>query len=141
MADDIRWKQRFDNYSRAFQALSRAVDLARQRALSELEQQGLVQGFEFTHELAWNVLKDYLEEQGVAGIIGSKNASRADFRNGLIEDGEAWMEMIKARNLSSHTYNPETAAEIVNNILTCFYPAFEQLTHTFAGLAEQAENN
>lgn len=141
MADDIRWKQRFDNYCRAFQALSRAVDLARQRALSELEQQGLVQGFEFTHELAWNVLKDYLEEQGVVGIIGSRNASRAAFKNGLIEDGEAWMEMIKARNLSSHTYNPETAEQIANNIMTRFYPAFEQLTHTFTGLAEQAENN
>jgi hypothetical protein len=61
MSEDIRWKQRFDNYCRAFETLRRGVELASQRELSELEQQGLVQGFEFTHELAWNVLKDYLK--------------------------------------------------------------------------------
>ncbi len=138
MTDDIRWKQRFDNYLRAFQTLSRAVELAEQRDLSELEQQGLVQGFEFTHELAWNVLKDYLEEMGNTGIIGSRGATREAFKNGLIEDGEAWMEMIKARNLSSHTYNPEIAEEIVEDILTRFYPAFAQLARKFTALAAQA---
>ena len=141
MPEDIRWKQRFDNYLRAFQTLRRAVELAAQRDLSELEQQGLVQGFEFTHELAWKVLKDYLEEQGVTGIIGSKNATREAFKNGLIDDGEAWMEMIKARNLSSHTYNQETADEVVENILTCFYPAFEQLTRKFTALTERDGND
>lgn len=140
MPEDIRWRQRFDNFLRAFQTLRRAVELAAQRDLSELEQQGLVQGFEFTHELAWNVLKDYLEEQGITGIIGSKNAAREAFKNGLIEDGEVWMEMIKARNLSSHTYNLETAEEIVEGILTRFYPAFEQMMHTFSSLAEQTGN-
>ena len=138
MTDDIRWQQRLDNYLRAFQTLSRAVDLAAQRGLSELEQQGLVQGFEFTHELAWNVLKDYLEEMGITGIIGSRGASREAFKNGLIEDGEAWMEMIKARNLSSHTYNPETAKEVVEGILTRFYPAFAQLARKFTALADQS---
>jgi nucleotidyltransferase substrate binding protein (TIGR01987 family) len=140
MSEDIRWKQRFDNYLRAFKTLGRAVELAHQRDLSELEQQGLIQGFEFTHELAWNVLKDYLEEKGVAGIIGSKGATREAFKNGLIEDGEAWMKMIKARNLSSHTYNQETADEVVEDILTCFYPAFEQMTRTFTTLSEQVVN-
>lgn len=138
MTEDIRWKQRFDNYLRAFETLRRAVDLARQRDLSELEQQGLIQGFEFTHELAWNVLKDYLEESGISGIIGSKGATREAFKNGLIHDGESWMEMIKARNLSSHTYNQDTAEEVVTNILSRFYPAFEQMTATFTALAEQA---
>jgi len=137
MAEDIRWKQRLDNYLRAFQTLRRAVELAAQRDLSELEQQGLVQGFEFTHELAWNVLKDYLEEQGFVGIIGSKNATREAFKNGLIENGEVWMDMIKARNRSSHTYNLETAEEIAESILTSFYPAFEQLSLKFTALAEQ----
>jgi nucleotidyltransferase substrate binding protein (TIGR01987 family) len=141
MPEDIRWRQRFNNYLKAFQTLSRAVDLAAQRDLSELEEQGLVQGFEFTHELAWNVLKDYLEEQGVSGIIGSKNATREAFKNGLIDDGDAWMGMIKARNLSSHTYNPEIAEEIVENILARFYPAFEQMAKKFTMLAEQTENS
>ena len=139
--EDIRWKQCFDNYLRAFETLRRAVELARRRDLSELEQQGLIQGFEFTHELAWNVLKDYLEETGISGIIGSKGATREAFKNGLIHDGESWMEMIKSRNLSSHTYNQDTAEEVATNILTRFYPAFEQLTATFTALAEQAEDN
>lgn len=136
MSDDVRWRQSFDNYCRAFQTLSRGVELASQRKLSELEQQGLVQGFEFTHELAWNVLKDYLEDNGISGVIGSKGATREAFKNGLIDDGEAWMEMIKARNLSSHTYNQATAEEVVGMIVTCFYPAFERMTHKFLELAE-----
>ena len=86
---DIRWKQRFDNYLQVFQTLVEAVELARTRELSKLEQQGLIQGFEFTHELAWNVLKDYLEEQGFVDIIGSKNAPRQAFKNGLLTDGDA----------------------------------------------------
>ena len=140
MTEDTRWKQRFDNYLRAFETLRRAVDLARQRDLSELEQQGLIQGFEFTHELAWNVLKDYLEESGISGIVGSKGATREAFKNGLIVDGDSWMEMIKSRNLSSHTYNQDTAEVVVRNILMRFYPAFEQMITTFSALAERSED-
>ncbi|MBU1666237.1 MAG: nucleotidyltransferase substrate binding protein [Gammaproteobacteria bacterium] len=137
MVDDIRWKQRFSNFLKAFQTLSRAVAITEQRELSELEEQGLIQGFEFTHELAWNVLKDYLEDQGFSGLIGSKDASRTAFRNGLIEEGEVWMDMIKARNLSSHTYNPEVAENIVENILQRFYPAFENLADKMNALMDQ----
>lgn len=134
MTADIRWKQRFNNFLKALQTLTDAVELAQQRALSKLEQQGLIQGFEFTHELAWNVLKDYLEEQGFVGIIGSKNASREAFKNALIEDGEAWMDMIKARKLTSHTYNLDVAASIATDILTRFYPAFAAMAKTFSAL-------
>lgn len=134
MTADIRWKQRFHNFLKALQTLAEAVELAQQRPLSKLEQQGLIQGFEFTHELAWNVLKDYLEEQGFVGIIGSKNASRQAFKNALIQDGEAWMDMIKARNLTSHTYNLDVAAGIATDILTRFYPAFTTMAATFAAL-------
>ena len=134
---DIRWKQRFDNYTRAMQTLRRASELAGQRELTELERQGLIQGFEFTHELAWNVLKDYLEEQGFVGIIGSKNASREAFKNGLIRDGEVWMDMIKARNLTSHTHNIGVAESIAKDVLTRFYPAFVELETCFRTLCEQ----
>lgn len=133
---DIRWKQRFDNFLRALQTLTEAIEINRQRALTRLEQQGLIQGFEFTHELAWNVLKDYLEEQGYVDLIGSKNATRTAFKNGLIRDGEAWMDMIRARNLSSHTYNIEVAEKIAEDILTRFYPAFVALAQTFTDLIE-----
>src|SRR5580658_5383482 len=90
---DIRWQQRFRNYRQALPRLTEAVRLSEERPLSELEQQGLIQGFEFTHELGWNVLKDYLETQGIGDVIGSKNATRQAFKNGLIADGEAWMDM------------------------------------------------
>lgn len=134
---DIRWKQRFNNYSQALQTLRRAVALARERDLSELEEQGLIRGFEFTHELAWNVLKDYLEEQGVIGIVGSKNATREAFKNGLISDGESWMDMIKARNLTSHTYNTEIAEGIAKDILSRFYHAFSDMEKRFSQLSSQ----
>lgn len=127
MSLDIRWRQRFDNYQRALQTLSRAVALSAERPLSELEQQGLIQVFEFTHELAWNMLKDFLEAQGIAGLIGSRDAIRTAFKNGLIQEGETWMEMIKARNLSSHTYQLELANRLAAEILQRFYPAFVAL--------------
>lgn len=136
---DIRWKQRFNNYRNALQTVRNAAGLSEQRALSELEQQGLIQEFEFTHELAWNVLKDYLEEQGFVGIIGSKNATREAFKNGLIADGDAWMDMIKARNLTSHTYQTTVANGIANDILTRFYPAFVALEQRFSQLGMQAD--
>ena len=121
---DIRWKQRFDNYRRALQTLTEAVELSQQRPLSKLEQQGIIQGFEFTHELAWNVLKDYLEDQGYVSIVGSKNATRLAFKNNLISDGDVWMDMIKARNLSSHTYNVDLAENMTKDIVDRYYKAF-----------------
>lgn len=133
-SQDIRWVQRFSNYRKAMLTLSEAADLASTRALSNLEQQGLIQGFEFTHELAWNVLKDYLEAQGFVGIIGSRNATREAFKNALIADGEVWMDMIKARNMSSHTYSTEIAQKIATDILQRFYPAFEAMAATFNAL-------
>jgi len=135
MAEDIRWKQRFSNYEKAFQSLTEAVDLSRERELSALEQQGLIQSFEFTHELAWKVLKDYLEYQGVAEVVGSRDASRFAFQNSLIQDGEVWMQMIAARNQTSHTYNLKIAQAVVDSILIQFYPAFNQLAKKFGELA------
>ena len=124
MSEDIRWKQRFDNYQRALHQLTLAAELSRQRPLSDLEKQGIIQGFEFVHELAWNVLKDFLEYEGIQGIVGSRGAVREAFKRGLIEDGETWMDMIEKRNLSSHTYNLEIALTLVNAILNAYYPAF-----------------
>lgn len=124
--------QRFSNFRKAMLTISEAADLASTRRLSNLEQQGLIQGFEFTHELAWNVLKDYLEAQGFVGIIGSRNATREAFKNALVADGEVWMDMIKARNMTSHTYSTAIAQEIAADILRRFYPAFEAMAATFS---------
>lgn len=139
MAEDIRWKQRFDNYLRALQVLTDAVALAGERALSPLEEQGVIQAFEFTHELAWNVLKDYLEHQGVQNVVGSRGAVREAFRNGLIDDGQAWMDMIRDRNLSSHTYDPKTAREIVARVVGEHHRAFVDMAKTFSALHARPE--
>lgn len=133
---DIRWRQRFENFKGAFAQLKRATTLARQRPLSELEQQGLIKAFEFTHELAWNVLKDYLEAEGIVGIIGSRGAAREAFQKGLVEDGETWMEMIKARNSSSHIYDYAVAQSIARDVLNRFEPALAALDGKFQSIVD-----
>jgi len=121
---DMRWQQRFSNYQRVFAQLAGAIALAQQRPLSPLEQQGLIQAFEFTQELAWLVMKDYLNYQGITAITGSRDAIRAAFRLGLVEDGEGWMDTIKSRNQAAHTYDETTAnalaAVITNRYLRLF---------------------
>ena len=131
---DIRWHQRLDNYARALKQLTSAVELASTRALSELEKQGLIQAFEFTHELAWNVMKDYFFFQGQSNITGSRDAAREAYHKGLIEDGEAWMEMIKSRNQTSHTYNQRVADEIVQHIIQLYCKCFEQFLEKMEAL-------
>lgn len=121
---DIRWQQRLDNYSTALRQLESAVEIAKARPLSDLEKQGMIQAFEFTHELAWNVMKDYFEYQGRPGITGSRDAAREAFQKGLVEAGDVWMEMIKSRNQTSHTYNKKTADEIVERVQIYYFPAF-----------------
>ena len=123
MNEEIRWKQRFDNFTRALHQLTLAVELSRQRTLSDLEKQGVIQSFEFVHELAWNVLKDFLEYEGIQGVVGSRGAVREAFKRGVIDDGELWMDMTEKRNLSSHTYNHTLAEELVNGIINGYYPA------------------
>ena len=139
MADpDLRWRQRFDNFQRALQVLQRGVALAQQRPLSELEQQGLIQGFAFTHELAWNLLKDYLHYQGISGIIGSRDATRLAFQSGLLgDDGEGWMAMIKARNQSLHTYNLEQAQAIASDVVNRYAPLLGALRDRFLALSQR----
>lgn len=121
---DIRWHQRLSNYNKALNQLTKAVELTKQRELSDLENQGLIQAFEFTHELAWNVMKDYFEYQGNTFITGSRDATREAFSKGLITNGEGWMEMIKSRNQTSHTYNEETAEEIAEKIINIYNSLF-----------------
>ena len=131
---DVRWKQRFSNYKKALANLRKFVDKGE---LSELEKQGLIKAFEYTYELAWNTLKDFLKYQGQAEIYGSRDAIRMAFSNGLIEDGEGWMDMLQSRNKTSHTYNEETAEEIANAILTRYYPLFIKFEHKMNSLLSE----
>lgn len=121
---DIRWKQRFVNFTKALGELEEAVELSRERSLSKLEKQGLIQLFGYTYELAWQVMEDFFLYQGNPEIRGSRDATREAFKNGLIDDGEIWMDMIKSRNLTSHTYNEDIANEIADKTSDQYYEAF-----------------
>lgn len=122
---DVRWHQRLANFEKAFERLRSAVALSRQRELSDLEKQGLIQAFEFTHELAWKVMKDYFSWQGTVDITGSRDATREAFAQGVVTDGEGWMEMIVSRNQTSHTYNEAVANEIAARVSARYLPLFE----------------
>ena len=138
-ATDIRWRQRFDNFKKAFRQLREAVELAKQRELTQLEEQGLIQAFEYTHELAWNSLKDFLESRGAQQMYGSKDASREAVKAGLIENGETWMAMIQSRNRTSHTYDEVTAHEIAAAVKEDYFTEFEALIATLKRLQNEED--
>ncbi len=131
---DIRWKQRFSNYKKALSQLESAVVLMRDRGLSDLEKQGLIQAFEVTYELAWNTLKDYLRWQGIGEITGSRDTIREAFARELIDDGEVWMKMLADRNRTTHTYNEATTRGIIENVQQSYINQFAALKVKFAVL-------
>jgi len=133
---DIHWMQRFNNYSKTLDQLTKFIEKG---DLNELEKQGMIQAFECTYELAWNMVKDYFEAQGETTIFGSRDAFRLAFKRGLIENGEAWMAMITSRTLTSHTYNEEIAEEIVADIATVYFQEFVVLRAKFETLKEDTE--
>ena len=137
---DIRWIQRFSNYNKALATLSEAVALNEERTLSKLEKKGLIQSFEYTHELAWKIMQDFLREIGGIKTIGSRDTTREAFAAKLIENGDNWMEMIKKRNLTSHTYNEETSEEIYKSIIEDFHPLFVAFQTKMQELKEKEEN-
>lgn len=131
---DIRWRQRFANYKKALQQLTKFIDKA---DLNELEQQGLIKAFEYTYELGWNLLRDFLVDRGNTSIYGSRDAIREAFSAGLIKDGEGWMAMYADRNKTSHTYNEDTADEITRNVFTRYFPVFVALREKMDVLSKE----
>ena len=139
-SQDVRWIQRSSQFDKAFSQLREAVELAGRRQLSRLEAQGLIQGFEYTHELAWKTLKDFLEARGVINLYDSRDSTRAAFGASLIENGKTWMEMIQSRNLTTHTYNEATATQIFAAILDRYFVEFQDL-HTRLEFLKQEESS
>jgi len=128
---DIRWQQRFNNYTKAVSQLQKFIEKG---DLNELEKQGLIQAFEYTFELSWNVIRDYYEFQGSEGIQGSRDAFRMAYTRRLISDGEQWQNMVESRIKSSHTYNEETAVEIAEAIVHTYFGLFVSLQRTMEGI-------
>jgi len=127
---DIRWKQRFDNFDRAFVLLREALEngLA---ALSQLEKEGTIQRFEVAFELAWKTMKDYLEEDGlVVNPATPRNVIKEAFAAKLLDDGQVWIDMMLHRNLLSHTYDIKVFEEVLQAVARRYLPALDRL-HEF----------
>ena len=125
---DIRWVQRFSNYRKALYKLGQAVSIVSEKMnwdedVDDLLQEGLIQRFEYTHELAWKVMKDYAEYQGYTDIKGSRDAIRKSLEMRII-DSPKWMESIEDRNQTSHNYDDETVKEIFKAVMNEYYPLF-----------------
>jgi len=131
---DIRWEQRFSSYQKALRKFIKAVNVvadtismeegSTNESITELLKEGLIQRFEYTHQLAWNVMKDYAEYQGNNELSGSRDATREAFKMGLISDAEGWMDMIKSRNETSHIYNEDTANSIIGKIINRYHALY-----------------
>lgn len=135
--EDVRWRQRLDNYLRAMATLERVVGHAGEAPWSEVEQLALIQAFEFCHELAWNLLRDYLVADGATGLTGSRSTTRLAFEVGLLKDGQVWMDMIEARNRTSHTYDEAQAAEIAGQLVGVWLHPLQDLRARFQTLADK----
>ncbi len=127
---DIRWIQRFSNFQKALKQLENGVYLYKTRPLTDLEKQGIIKAFEYTYDLSWNLLRDYLLYQGIQDIRGPRDAFRFGFQYNIIKS-DVFISMIQSRNLSSHTYNEDIVFELLEKIIKNYYPAFLELYEYF----------
>lgn len=118
MSEDIRWKQRFSNYKKATMQLKEFIEKGE---LNKFEVQGLIQCFEYTFELAWKTMKDYLEQEGFE-VKSPRSAIQTAFQTELIKDGHLWLDALNKRNLMAHTYDEEVAKEAEQLIKDKYYP-------------------
>lgn len=155
-SNDVRWEQRFSNYNKALKKLSDAIDYVKNdlkakdidiedkdshNILEEIIKEGLIQRFEYTYEMSWNVMKDYALFQGISDIAGSRDAIRYAFSSKLIDNGDLWMEMIKSRVKTTHTYNEETANEIFLKIINEYHSEFMKFQSIMEGKRTGQQQN
>ena len=120
---EIRWKQRFENFDKSYKLLNK---YAKQPITTELERAGIIQFFEMTFELAWKVLKDYLEAQEYL-VKSPRETVKQAFQIGLIDNGHIWMDALSNRNLTTHTYDEELANKMTNEIITMYLPELDKM--------------
>lgn len=139
--NNIRWKQRFENFERAYLLFMDAVNSKSHEEMSRLEQEGLVQRFEYTFELAWKTMKDFLELQGaqIPSPKASRNVIKEAFAFAIIEDGQCWINMMDKRNELSHEYDSDKFVAATIEIRQKFAPAFQQLYHYLKPHYDSAE--
>jgi nucleotidyltransferase substrate binding protein (TIGR01987 family) len=128
MVEDIRWQQRFQNFDRAFSLINSALDGRNLEQLSDLEQEGLIQRFEYTYELAWKTMKDYLEDNGInLSPVTPRNVIKEAFAAGVIGNGQTWIDMMLHRNMLAHTYDFSRFTDVLTAIEEKYLNAFREL--------------
>lgn len=135
MSENIRWQQRFEKYQKALAQLASAVAEYADTDI-DIIKEGIVQRFEFTHELAWKVMQDILKAQGEVDIFGSKTATRVAFNRGLISQGEVWLDMIETRNITVHTYDEKILNLQFRKITQDYLPHFLQFEQRIEQLCQ-----
>ena len=123
MNAQIRWKQRFENFKRAFLLLEEAVN---SQVTSKLEKEGIIQRFEYTFELAWKTLKDYMRYEGIEADL-PRDIIKHAFANGLIKDGQVWINMLESRNLMAHVYDEHIFVKAYTKITQEYTAAIKQV--------------
>lgn len=129
--EDIRWKQRFQNFEKAYKRLERAVRTIEEEPENELLQAGLIQTYEYTFELAWKVMKDYLQEEGF-DVPSPKRTLRQAFQSGYISEGALWMKALEGRNLTSHAYDEAIALMVIRDIRERYFPLLRDFYFRFS---------
>lgn len=125
-ASDIRWKQRFDNLQRAYRLLCSTLAVAAQDPDSDLIRMAMIKAYEFSFELSWKTLKDYLSYNGIDARL-PRDVIKQAFATGLLADGQLWIDMLEERNLMAHTYDDARAKAAVSQIQTRYLAGLEQL--------------
>lgn len=133
MEGDIRWKQRLESFEKAFEKFEEGIEHF-QNEPEDIIKEAVIQRFEFTHELAWKTMREYLKADGIIDIMGSKSTTRAAFNNGLITDGETWMKMIESRNRTVHTYDERILTDEFENITENYYPLIKLFLYKMQSL-------
>ena len=134
---DIRWKQRFDNLQRAYQRLRWALEIHQQDPSDELIRMAVIKAYEFTFELSWKTLKDFLAYNGIDAKLPREVLKQA-FTTGLVSDGQLWIDMLEERNLMAHTYDDTRARKAVHQIQERYFSGLQQLHDLLASKRQEA---
>lgn len=130
-----RWMERLSVFGKALDRLSDVVQISRQHPLNEFERDSLIKRFEFSYEMAWKLMMSYEKDNGVVQLLGSKDVVRQAVSMSLIDNGEAWMDMIDVRNRTSHVYDEEMAVDVTDDIIFTHYPLLMDLRDKMTAIA------
>lgn len=136
-SDNIRWRQRLATFQRALGRLEEVVNLQNQRQLSPLEKDGMVQRFEYTQELAWKVMKNYIEYQGGEKLAGSRDTIRQAFALEIITNTDPWFDMLESRNETSHVYDEDTENDVLDKITMTYLPIMQELNKRMSSIQQE----